>query len=551
MDDAGFVVGAHQRDQSGVGTETSAQFVQVDLALRVDGQIRHLPAVALQPSVRIENGAVLGPARDQVATARVGVPMGDALDGEVGGLGRPARPDQSARIAADQVRHVTARRFDRFGCGPAPRVRLTRRVTELIGEVGQHRRQHVWVDGRRGVVVEVDHESGKRRSASCSSDWYRSSARGVLSFASLTASAMRRLLAPLLLLFVFAACDSASDEPRIAGGVDLDVLFAPPTQAEKQTILNEWQARTPIATESEVVRIQDATIAGRAYTASTYRYVIDGLDLYGLVLVPTEAAAAGSLPVLLYGHGGDGGTSLAEVSGLAGILLAADKQAIWVAPSFRDEPLRLGDAGTLTSEGPASPWDRDVDDALALLDVALAANPSADAGRIGAVGLSRGGGVSLLLAVRDQRITRVLDFFGPTDFFGPFVQDIAADALEGGDRNLPGFDVLNARFIQPLQRGEISVADMRLELLRRSPAQFADRLPVVQAQHGTDDPTVLVGQTRLLERALREAGRQVTTDVSTPSSAEAEFFYWEGGVHNPASFPLNWIGEAQGFLGKL
>lgn len=349
---------------------------------------------------------------------------------------------------------------------------------------------------------------------------------------------MRRLLAPLLLLFVFAACDSGSDEPRIAGGVDLDVLFAPPTQAEKQTILAEWQARTPVATESEVVRTQDITIAGRAYSAKTYRYVVDGLNLYGLVLAPTEATAAASLPVIVYGHGGDGGTSLAEVSGLAGILLASDQQAIWVAPSFRDEPLSLGDAGTLTSDGPASPWDRDVDDALALLDVTLQANPAADASRIGAVGFSRGGGVSLIMAARDERISRVLDFFGPTDFFGPYVQDIAADALEGGARDLPGFDVLNARFIQPLKNGEITVAQMRLELLRRSPAQFADRLPAVQAQHGTDDQTVLVGQTELLERALR--GR-----------SDAEFFYWEGGVHNPATFPLNWIGEAQRFLGAL
>ncbi len=353
---------------------------------------------------------------------------------------------------------------------------------------------------------------------------------------------MRRLLAPLLLLFVLAGCDAA-DDSRIAGGIDLDVLFAPPTQAEKQTILAEWQARTPIATESEAVRTQGTTIAGRAYTATTYRYVLDGLDLYGLVLVPTETAATASLPVVVYGHGGDGGVSLAEVSGLASLLLPSNKPAIWVAPSFRDEPLNLGDGGTLTSEGPASPWDRDVDDALALLGVALASTPAADPARIGAAGLSRGGGVSLIMAARDERITRVIDIFGPTDFFGPYVQDITEEALNGGDRNLPGFDVLNARFIQPLQRGEISIDQMRLELLRRSPAQFADRLPAVQAHHGTADDVVLVGQTRLLERAMQ--GR-----------SDAEFFYWEGtpgnpAVHNPLTFPITWIGEAQRFLGAL
>ncbi len=343
---------------------------------------------------------------------------------------------------------------------------------------------------------------------------------------------MRRLLAPLLLLFVFAACDSSgeNESPR----VDLDAVFAAPTQTEKATILADWSARTPVASSHEVVRSQEITLAGRTYAAKTYRYVLDGLTLYGLVLVPGGADA--SMPVIVYGHGGDGGVSLAEVTLISGSLLGGNP-AVIIAPTFRDEPLDLGAGGILQSDGPASPWDRDVDDALALLNVVLDSEPVADPNRIGAMGLSRGAGVALLMGVRDSRITRVLDFFGPTDFFGPYVRDIAAAALEGDGRDLPGFDVLNARFIQPLGRGELSVEQMRLELLRRSPAAFADRLPAVQAHHGTADRTVLIGQTERLEAAMQ--GR-----------ADAEFFYWPNGDHGFVTIGLG-ASNALAFLGAL
>jgi dipeptidyl aminopeptidase/acylaminoacyl peptidase len=345
---------------------------------------------------------------------------------------------------------------------------------------------------------------------------------------------MRRLHLLALLVFV-AACDSGGDDARIVAGVDLDALFAPPTAAERQAVLSDWDARTPVATDYEVVREQPQSLGGTPYTARTYRYTLDGLTLYGLALVP-DGAEAGSRPVVVYGSGGDDGVSLGEVATIAGTLRLPDPP-VWIAPSFRDEPLSVDGSGTLQSDGPASPWDRDVDDALALIDVVLASVPAADPERVGALGISRGGGVALLMAVRDARVRRVVDFYGPTDFFGPYVQDVVTDALQGNSRNLPGFDVLNARFIQPLQRGEITPGQMRIELLRRSPALFADRLPAVQAHHGTADDVVDVEQTRALEAAL--AGR-----------ADAQFFYYEGQGHDVVTI-LSGLPRAQQFLSEL
>ena len=161
-----------------------------------------------------------------------------------------------------------------------------------------------------------------------------------------------------------------------------------------------------------------------------------------------------------------------------------------------------------------------------------------DGARIGAVGFSRGGGVALLMAVRDRRITHVLDMFGPTDFYDTYVEDIVAGALGGETRSLPGFDVLNARFAQPLTAGTVTVPQMRAELLRRSPAQFAERLPSVQVQHGTADDVVLVSQAERLIKVMK--GR-----------AGFSSYLWAGGRHDPTSFPINWIGEAQTFLSGL
>ncbi len=348
---------------------------------------------------------------------------------------------------------------------------------------------------------------------------------------------MRALFLLVAALSILPACDSAIDD-RIIEGVDFDVLFAPPTQVEIAMLLDSWSARD-VSPQGVSVVLTDSLVSPtdttRLFQATIYAHTVAGVQHYGLVLVPD--GATGKLPVVVYAHGGDGGVRAAEAAGLAGLFSQTGRDYVWVVPSFRAEPLRFGEI-VFESEGPASPWDYDVDDALALLNVALQQTPQADESRIGVVGISRGGDVALLMAIRDPRIDRVLDLFGPTDFFGPYVQDIVADALQGGTRQLPGFDVLNARFVQPLKVGTLTTPQMRLELLRRSPVYFTGRLPTVQVQHGTADNVVDISQSRRLAEVMQ--GR---TDF--------RFFEWEGGQHNPATFPLNWLFEAQDFLAAL
>lgn len=328
-----------------------------------------------------------------------------------------------------------------------------------------------------------------------------------------------------LFVCLLVGCDAAGpNDDRTIEGVDFDRLFAPPTAAELEVVERDWARRDVSVRGYTVVDTMQARLAGVSSEVRIVSHTVDGRRHYGAVLAPA-GAAPGSLPVLVYLHGGDGGVSLDEVMLVLGIAPALARSFVVVVPSFRSEPLRLG-AAVYASEGPPSPWDGDVDDALALVNVALATTPAADAGRVGVLGFSRGATVGMLMAIRDPRIDQVVAFFGPTDLLGTFAQDVVADALRGRPRDLPGLDYLDAAYIQPLKAGDLSIAEARLELLRRSPRYFARHLPQLQLHHGTADPVVPASEARSLDEALRALGR---------TAPDYEFYLYEGGVHTPLS----------------
>jgi dipeptidyl aminopeptidase/acylaminoacyl peptidase len=355
----------------------------------------------------------------------------------------------------------------------------------------------------------------------------------------------RSILAPLTAiasgLLLLAGCgDSTAPEDRIVEGVNFTELFAPPGSAEINAVLDDWAGRDISAQNIRSEVTAAVTIGGTQGTLEVVSHTVGGFRQYGAVLVPGNAQP-GSLPVLVYTHGGDGGVNLDELLPLLPLLLGGmEDRFVLIAPSFRSEPLVFGGT-TYLSEGEPSPWDRDVDDALALLNVVAATTPAADLDRVGVLGFSRGAAVAMLMAERDPRIDLVVEFFGPTDFFGPFVQDVVEEALRGTPRNLPGLDFLNEQFIQPLKRGELAIDDMRLEILRRSPVYFAERLPQLQVHHGTADDIVPVGEAERLIEVMQGLGR---------GAPEFEFFIYEGGVHNPLTLTGS-IPRTQTFLGRL
>lgn len=391
---------------------------------------------------------------------------------------------------------------------------------------------------------------------------------------------MPRLLpaAALALAFTFSACDTAVDDEYVAG-VNVTQLFAEPTADELTVIQAEWAGRALGLSPANVTVVKDFTYTAAASASGpfipyTVRIVGHTVQVpatqgggtathYGAIMVPAGLTGTASAAVMVYNHGGDNGTSIAEAGFFAAALTpgtTTKKPIIWVVPSFRAEKLRwapngvpggsLTAADSVRSTGPASPWDYDVDDAMTLVNVALAQYPQADASKIGVMGVSRGGAVALLMGIRDPRVKRVLDMFGPTDFLGEYVRGVAIKGLNGETVALPGFDVLNASLLQPLKAGALSIPQVRNQIIRRSPVYFKAALTEpVQIQHGDADPTVFVSQADRLAEVLGVAPQTTFNGtVSTPYS----FYRWPGGVHSPSSFPTTqWIGAAQTFIAAL
>lgn len=348
-----------------------------------------------------------------------------------------------------------------------------------------------------------------------------------------------RLLASALMLSLLAACsDGTGPGGRIVEGVDFDALFAEPSQSEIDAVSAEWALRSHSAIDAVVELDTIVPLDTLDVRVRVVSHDVDGLRHYGAIL--SRDGLTGPAPVVIYAHGGDEGTSIELQLFQYSVTREVAADVVWVVPSFRSEEISWGDR-VWTSDGPPSPWDHDVDDALSLLDVALEVEPAADEERVGVVGFSRGGGVALLMGIRDPRIDRIVDFFGPTDFFGPYVQDVTAEALLGSLRDLPGLDFLNDAFIQPLQRGEITIGDVRRELIRRSAVLFAERLPPLQIHHGSADTVVDVSQAESLIAAMASLGR---------TEPDFEAYIYEGGTHSPLTLPGS-IPRAVDFLSVL
>lgn len=361
---------------------------------------------------------------------------------------------------------------------------------------------------------------------------------------------MRRLSSVVGLLIVIgsaialSSCSSSSnnsnEDDRIVEGVNLTELFSEPTPAEREAVLSDWSSRTHAAVDVNPVSQNPISLGGTAATVRIVSHSVGTVTHYAAI-VSRDNAESESLPLVVYLHGGDDGVDVSELLSVLPIALAsAQDDYIYLVPSFRAEELRYNGV-THTSTGDASPWDRDVDDVMSLIDVAISVTPAVDPDRIGLVGFSRGACVAMLTGIRDDRIDLVIEFFGPTDFYSDWTEDIFADALEGSLRDLPGLSTLNTELIQPLKEGTKSYAEVRLEMLRRSPVYFVDLLPPTQGHHGTLDNVVPVSQANLLKASFVEAGLPATDHT---------VYIYTGGTHNPLSL-LGSFERARGFLGRL
>ena len=330
---------------------------------------------------------------------------------------------------------------------------------------------------------------------------------------------LRLALLPALLALALSACDSTDVvEPPVrpvgpvVGGVDFGRLFAEPTAADVAAVEADWDARDTRAADARVVGQADVDGA-TLYVVEHQTVVANGPDVthYGVVRVPEGSSDA---PVLVVHHGGAEGfsvsasTSNTGVAQFAAVFAPVASATVQVFPVYRSETITTSAlpalGGPYTATGDPSPWDYDVDDAIALLDATLELfDDETDGDRVAAIGFSRGANVAVLQGVRDDRIDAVVDYYGPTDFYNDGARQLAI-AILGPETSpefqlgirLPGASFLLSEVLAPLRGadggfdGTADYVRAQREVLRRSPGFFADRLPDTQVHHHYRDGIV-------------------------------------------------------------
>jgi len=231
-----------------------------------------------------------------------------------------------------------------------------------------------------------------------------------------------------------------------------------------------------------------------------------GSNLHYTALLQRLGVDPQNLPILMMLHPGDEGADISTQKQLMANMPPLNGAFVTVYPSFRAEAVTYEGEEWL-SQGQPSPWDGDVDDALASLACAEKFGYGANK-KPALIGMSRGAGVALLAVARDpSRWDFAVDFFGPTDFLSADMRRRAEAIFAGSELDLPGVDWLASNVIEPWQQESISDSAARFELIKRSSAYMAEASwPEVLMEHGTADTVVDIAHSRLMLQKLKEVG---------------------------------------------
>jgi len=304
----------------------------------------------------------------------------------------------------------------------------------------------------------------------------------------------------------------------------LSAVFAKPTSAEIRAVEADWAERdlSPSGIRDETT----GTVAIGDWTANVriVSHRVHGSRHYGAIIIP-KGAATGCCPVIIEAKGVSPTYFPLTLENLSSPPMMGDlrDRFIYVVPTYRGEVLNFNGA-TYRSEGDRrDALDGATDDTIALLNVVLKTTPQADPERICAFGRSRGGTVALLTGIRDPRVTCVVNWSGPTDWFylmgteGWTEQELWAEGLrthatplETGGQNIE-------RFLSKALEGSADLAAVRHNMIASSPLYFAKRLPLSQNHYGLEDPSVPSRNGRELIAELRHSG--------VPPGRYTVFFY--------------------------
>lgn len=177
---------------------------------------------------------------------------------------------------------------------------------------------------------------------------------------------------------------------------------------------------------------------------------------------------------------------------------------------------------------------RDEVDPVAALEV-VRAQPRVALGRIAALGFSQGGIYSLLMAAHAADVRTAVAYYPVTDFRKWFDMERS----DWGFRM--AFRVIEWYFRR--ESGAASDAEFDAMLRLASPMTYVDalRAPVLLV-HGADDTSASVEESRRLERALRERGREVELIV-VPGAGHVFNFKQPEQARRTWDATLDWLRE--------
>ena len=172
LDRARLVVRPHHGNEYRVVAQGVFKRAKVDLSGRIHGQAGDFVSVALQRAVRLKDGPVFGPYRNEAASfGRVHFRY--ALDGRIGALGSPGSENDFPRLHMQGGGHAFPGLFASLLRGPAQGMAFAGRIAVLLAKPGQHSLQDPFVHGRGRIVIEVNdflHGRAERSSLAGPSD---------------------------------------------------------------------------------------------------------------------------------------------------------------------------------------------------------------------------------------------------------------------------------------------------------------------------------------------------------------------------------------------
>lgn len=312
---------------------------------------------------------------------------------------------------------------------------------------------------------------------------------------------------------IFAACVlSVPETCRCAKRIELpegylDKIFAPPTEEEITEADAAFEGgfscqRFEITGEFESDEI-DIVRSDEELSIQTFEYESDGLNVTGLIARPNDGEKR---PVVILNHGGFSGLTGYDAMKIKEIALEG---YIVVASTYRGEE---GLAGG--SDGEMDILGDEVRDVLNLLE--CVEKMEGTNGKVGMLGGSHGGGITLHALARTDKVDAAVAMAAPASMFAQTTRKLAEDWAKTPAKQ----EMFLAFFMTPaaLDRmkgifgwidGEAApVAEVRRNLLRRSPVYFVGRISVpLLFFYGEKDPVCTLEMAMQLKDELEKHGK--------------------------------------------